>query len=81
MFDALHTVKINKATGLDGIPAWVYIMRDFAQVLAAPLAAICNSSSREGVLPEIWKSANVIPIPKKYPPVLIEKDIRPIAIW
>ena len=37
---ALRKVKVNKATGPDNIPAW--ILRDFADELAAPLASIYN---------------------------------------
>ena len=55
----MHTrVKVNKATGPDDIPAWV--IRNNADVLAAPLMAIFNSSLREGILPPQWKSAYVV---------------------
>ena len=46
---ALQRVKTNKTTGPDNIPAWV--LKDHANILAAPLTAIFNSSLREGVLP------------------------------
>ena len=72
---ALANVKTNKATGPDKIPPW--IVRDFAQQLAGP---IFNSSLREGVLPKLWKTATVIPLPKKRPPEYIVNDIRPIAL-
>ncbi|KAK2183513.1 hypothetical protein NP493_308g00010 [Ridgeia piscesae] len=68
-FKALESVKANKATGPDNIPAWV--LRNYANVL---------NSLREGVLPMEWKMANVIPLPKTSPPVSIEKDIRPISL-
>ena len=55
-------------------------MRDFAQQLAGPVTSIFNSSLREGVLPKLWKTATVIPLPKKRPPRSIENDIRPIAL-
>ena len=77
-FKALESVKANKATGPDNIPAWV--LRNYANVLAPPLTAIFNNSLREGVLPMEWKIANVIPLPKTSPPVSIEKDIRPISL-
>ena len=77
-FKALESVKANKATGPDNIPAWV--LRNYANVLAPPLTAIFNNSLREGVLPMEWKMANVIPLPKTSPPVSIEKDIRPISL-
>ena len=35
---------------------------------------------REGVVPIEWKTANVIPLPKRNPPVSIDKDIRPISL-
>ena len=48
--------------------------------MSRPLAAIYNSSLREGVLPDLWKTATVVPLPKKHPPTVIEKDIRPISL-
>ena len=38
---ALQRVNTNKATGPDNIPAWV--LKDHANILAAPLTAIFNS--------------------------------------
>ena len=70
-FKALETVKANKATGPDNIPAWV--LRNHANVLAPPLTAIFNNSLREGVLPMELNMANVIPLPKTSPPVSIQK--------
>ena len=35
---------------------------------------------RVGVVPIEWKTANVIPLPRRNPPVSIEKDIRPISL-
>ena len=46
----------------------------------SPVTAIFNSSLREGVLPKLWKTATVIPLSKKHPPVTIENDIRPIPL-
>ena len=65
MVDLQH-IKTGKATGPDNIPAWV--LKDQAYTLASPLTAIFNSSLREGVLPQEWKMANVIPLPKANPP-------------
>ena len=74
---ALRKVKTNKATGPDNFPAW--ILKNHANTLAGPLTAIFNSSLPEGIIPETWKSANVIPVPKANPPNTIEKDVRPIS--
>ena len=75
---ALQRVKTNKATGPDNIPAWV--LKDHANILAAPLTAIFNSSLREGVIPNEWKMTNVIPLPKTKPISSAETDIRPISL-
>ena len=64
-FKAMVSVKLNKATGPDNIPAWV--LTNHANVLAHPLTAIFNNSLREGVVPMEWKMANVIPLPKSNP--------------
>ena len=76
--NALQQIKVNKAVGPDNMPAWV--LRDNASTLAAPLTALFNTSLRDGVIPALWKTAHVIPLPKKQPPRSIEKDIRPISL-
>ena len=74
----LPYVKTNKSTGPDNIPAWV--LKEHADCLAAPLASIFNCSLREGVLPTVWKSANIIPLPKTKPLMSVKTDIRQISI-
>ena len=76
--NALQQIKVNKAVGPDNVPAWV--LRDNASTLAAPLTALFNTSLRDGVIPALWKTAHVIPLPKKQPPRSTEKDIRPISL-
>ena len=79
-FEARFNVKVRKATGPDNIPALLKLLKNHAGVLAPPLTAIFNNSLREGVVPIEWKTANVIPLPKRNPPVSIEKYIRPISL-
>ena len=74
----LLRLKVNKATGWDGIPAWV--LRDFAPYLAGRICAIFNNSLREGCLPELWKTADVVPLPKKTPPTEVDSHLRPISL-
>ena len=50
------------ATGLDMLPAW--FLRLAAPVIAAPLALLFNQSIRCAVVPQQWKEACIIPIPK-----------------
>ena len=74
----LMKIDISKAPGPDGIPNW--ILRDLASLISGPLCAIFNSSIRDGSVPEIWKSANITPIPKIKQPRDITSDIRPISL-
>ena len=70
--------KTMMTTGPDNVPAW--ILKNHANILAGHLTAIFNSSLREGIIPETWTSANVIPVPKVNPPNTLEKDVRPISL-
>ena len=74
----LLDTKVSKAPGPDGIPNWV--LHDHAGLISGPICTIYNSSLREGFVPEIWKSANVTPLPKVAPPKDIKSDIRPISL-
>ena len=56
------------------------MLKEHADCLAAPLASIFNCSLREGVLPNVWKSANIIPLPKTKPLMSVNTDIIPISI-
>ena len=75
---ALQNVKCRKATGPDNIPPWM--VKNYAHLLASPVTAIFNSSLREGKLPDLWKTATIVPVPKKHPPGSLENDIRPISL-
>ena len=68
----LH-LNCNKSLGPDGFPNWLF--QDFAGVLGKPVCAIFNNSLRSGYIPNMWKSANVVPIPKMSPPKRIESDL------
>ena len=68
-FKALESVKANKGTGPDNIPAWV--LRNYANVLALPLTAILTNGMENGQCNTVVKTS---------PPVSIEKDIRPISL-
>ena len=74
----LAKLNIYKAPGPDGLPSW--LLRDCAPYISEPLAAIFNSSLRQGHFPAIWKSAEVIPVPKTNPPRRIDSDLRPISL-
>ena len=56
------------------------MVKNYAHLLAAPVTAIFNSSLREGKLPVLWKTATIVPVPKKHPPSSMESYIRPISL-
>ena len=60
--ELLNQISASKACGPDNIPNW--LLKDFSDNLAIPLCKIINSSLAEKQLPNIWKCANVTPIPK-----------------
>ena len=74
----LSKIKVHKSKGPDNIPNW--ILHDLADVIGPPICAIFNSSIRESTLPEIWKRANLTPLPKVKAPKDIKKDLRPISL-
>ena len=61
-----QNVKCRKAAGPDNIPPWM--VKNYAHLLAATVTAIFNSSLREGKLPDLWKTATIVPVPRNIHP-------------
>ena len=61
----LSILDRSKACGSDNLSG--YILRECADVLAAPLCVIFNKCIESGVYPSRWKDATVIPVHKKGP--------------
>ena len=78
VFHKLSHIKVRKSPGPDGIPNW--LLRDFAFALSEPICHIFNSSISEGIVPSLWKRANVVPIPKLRPPKSVQDNLRPISL-
>ena len=78
VYKKLMKLNRSKAHGPDGIPGWV--LKENADLLAAPIADILNSSYREDRLPPSWKEADVVPVPKQRPVQDINKHLRPISL-
>ena len=78
VYDALCKLKCNKSTGPDNLPN--SLLKSIADLISAPVCCIINSSIRFGTVPTQWKLSRVIPLPKLFPPLHIETDIRPISI-
>ena len=75
---ALDNINVSKSTGSDNISPRA--LKEYSYLLVARVTAIFNSSLKKGVLPPLWKSATVIPLSKKHPPVTIENEIRTISL-
>lgn len=59
----INTLDCNKSAGPDGLHP--VLISSCARSLCSPVTYLFNRSIREGVVPRIWKSANVTPIHKK----------------
>ena len=68
----------TKASGPDGIPSW--ILKENSDILAFPVSEILNCSYQEACLPQSWKHADIIPIPKQKPVREVNKHLRPISL-
>ena len=78
VYKELAHLKRGKASGPNNLPTW--ILKEFAMELSSPVAQIFNASIQERSVPNVWKLADVIPIPKTNPVKEIEKDLRPISL-
>ncbi|CAB4016292.1 RNA-directed DNA polymerase from mobile element jockey, partial [Paramuricea clavata] len=74
----LLELNASRASGPDNLPNWV--LKNFAYILAAPIADILNTSFLECKVPDAWKLANVCPLPKASSICNINKDLRPISL-
>ena len=74
----LREVSTSRASGPDDIPNWV--LKEYADILAVPIAVILNASFSEVSVPRLWKLADVPALPKA--PIVSDfnKDLRPISL-
>ena len=78
VYKKISSLNPTKAQGPDGIPAW--LLRENADILAAPVMDILNCSYQEGRLPPSWKEADIVPVPKEKPVKDVNKHLRPISL-
>ena len=78
VFNKLSNINIRKSPGPDEIPNW--FLRDFAFAISEPISHIFNRSICTGIVPKLWKTAYVVPVPKVCPPKSVENDLRPISL-
>ena len=75
--DILKNLDITKSAGIDNIAA--IFIRDGAEILASPIAQLCNLSISTSLFPDDCKSAKVIPLYKKGCKT-DPKNYRPISL-
>ncbi len=75
---AIGKLKNTPALGEDGVPTSV--IKDLAQVLAAPLAHLVGRSIAAGRVPAAFKTANVVPVHKKGKDPSLPSSYRPVAV-
>ena len=73
----LHEMP-NSAAGLDGILA--VVDKQMVHILAAPLCHIYHQSLHQGILPNAWKIARVIPLYKGKGSKEEASSCRPISL-
>ncbi len=76
--NALRGLKINSATGPDGLPA--SLLRRTAAALAPNITKIINLSLTTNTFPTSWKKANVTPIWKSKGSKSDPGNYRPISV-
>ena len=69
-------MKLSKSGGPDCIDP--RLIMEFAYELSFPLTEIFNCSLTEGIVPNIWKMAYKVPVPKCHP--LNIEQLRPISL-
>ncbi|XP_068757688.1 uncharacterized protein [Montipora capricornis] len=70
----LRAISTSRASSPDELPNWV--LKEYPDILAAPITFIMNSSFVECRVPRVWKIADVPPIPKSRTIC----DLRPISL-
>jgi hypothetical protein len=78
VFNELERIDVHKSSGPDDLPNWA--LHEYAFAISEPLCHIFNYSLQNGVIPSIWKAANVVLVPKCQPPTSVKDDLRPISL-
>ena len=73
----VHSLKNSKCEGFDGL--CISPIKDTIDLIAAPLTHICNLSFSQGVFPDKFKTAKILPI-FKFDDSSLFSNYRPISI-
>ena len=63
VYSTLKQLKTSTSSGPDGLPN--ILLKNCAHALCVPLAHLFDISLKDGILPQCWKTAHVIPVHKK----------------
>ena len=74
----LSVLNPAKSSAPDMIPSW--LLKENADLLAPAVTDIINCSFAEARLPQSWKHADIVPIPKQVPVYDVNKHLRPISL-
>ena len=77
VFKTLRKINVKKARGPDQI--YGKTLKSCAESLTPALCHLFNLSLNTGIVPKLWKSSTIIPLPKKKNPSRVE-DFRPVAL-
>ncbi len=67
---ALNALKVKKATGIDGIPAW--FLKQYSEDLAPVVHNIITSSIIQCKYPTLYKQVLITPVSKLTPPKILK---------
>ena len=70
----LRQISVSKASGPDCLPNW--ILKEYAEILAPAITDIINCSFRDSKVPQVWKIADVPPVPRVPTISDFNKDLR-----
>ena len=77
IFTKLLAKQKKTSAGPDGLPYWIW--KDFSILLAPTITKIFNMSLEHRCVPQLWKLANLNPIPKDTP-LTDCTQLRPISL-
>ncbi|XP_035677313.1 uncharacterized protein LOC118416330 [Branchiostoma floridae] len=75
-YNRLRKLKAGKASGPDQLST--RILKEFACEISGPVTDMMNASFKEGYVPQVWKDATVVPLPKSQPPSV--DKLRPVSL-
>ena len=78
VFDLISSLDASKSSGPDGISA--RMLKEVSSSVTPPLTKLFNLSLSTGILPDSWKIARIVPIPKSTQNTTSPSNYRPISI-